>query len=69
MLSTLKKSVKRMKLALLFVGVLSFGASPVYAGLECYHSTDPDIVVCYSTGSSAGPYHWYYNTVTGEIWY
>lgn len=69
MLSTLKKSLKRMRFALLFVGVLSFGASTVHAGLECYNSTDPGIVVCYSTGSSAGPYHWYYDTATGQIWY
>ncbi len=70
MLSILKKSVKRMKLALLLVGVLSLGVPTAYANtLACYNSAEPGVVVCYSTGSSAGPYHWYYDTVTGEYWY
>ena len=68
MLSKLKISAKRVTLAILFAGVLSVGATTVEARLDCYNTTEPGVIVCYSTGSSAGPYMFYYDTVRRIYW-
>ena len=63
MLSKLRRSSKRVAVAILFAGIMTFGTPAVKANrLYCYNSTEPGTIVCYSTGSSAGPYIFYCNS-------
>lgn len=64
MLSKIKKSAKRAMMAVLFAGLLAIAMPVVKANtLSCYNSTDPGVIVCYGSGSSYGPYMFYYDTV------
>jgi hypothetical protein len=69
MLSRINKLAKRAMMAVLFTGLLTVALPNVKANtLRCYNSMDPGVIVCYSTGSSAGPYMFYYDTIRRIYW-
>jgi len=69
MLSRINKFAKRAMMAALLTGLLTVGLPNVKANtIRCYNTTDPGVIICYGTGSSAGPYTFYYDTINRVYW-